>query len=381
VSVNGRAIIVGAGIGGLTTAVALKRAGIESVVFERMPQLQQRGGGFTLAPNAVKALREIGVDEPVIERGALLEIFEHRTAKGSRLAKWPSGNVGKVVGAPMIGISRPALQEILVDALGDAADIRLGTACTGAEQSDSEVRVRLADGSEESGALLIGADGSRSAIRKLYDDSELEYSGYTTWLATADFEEFAPRTQMQTYGKGAILGNMPVGGGKVYWYAGKTAPPGGKDVDTKRDLMEIFGDWHEPLPALIEATEAEAISRSDIADLPRRETWGEGRVTLLGDAAHPMAPALGQGACQAIEDGVVLGRRLKDADDVVATLREYERDRIERTSEIVSRARMQGRMMQGDSPFMRAFRTGFFRFAPNRIVIGQMAKMLDFKEA
>jgi 2-polyprenyl-6-methoxyphenol hydroxylase-like FAD-dependent oxidoreductase len=128
---------------------------------------------------------------------------------------------------------------------------------------------------------------------------------------------------------------------------------------------------------LIEATAF--IPRSDIYDLPRRESWGSGRVTLLGDAAHPMAPALGQGACQAIEDGIVLGRELRADLDQAAALRTYETKRIARTAPIVKRARMQGKLMQGDNPVMAAVRTASFKLAPESKVLASFQKLLTFE--
>jgi 2-polyprenyl-6-methoxyphenol hydroxylase-like FAD-dependent oxidoreductase len=127
---------------------------------------------------------------------------------------------------------------------------------------------------------------------------------------------------------------------------------------------------------MIEATDV--IPRSDIYDLPRRDSWGAGLVTLLGDAAHPMAPALGQGACQAIEDGVFLGRFLKGDADPADALRRYEQKRIERTAPIAKRAGMQGKLMQGDNPAIRVARYASFRFAPEGQVLKSFQKLLTF---
>jgi 2-polyprenyl-6-methoxyphenol hydroxylase-like FAD-dependent oxidoreductase len=368
-------MIVGSGVGGLTAAVALQRAGKDVVVFERADRLLEVGAGFSLTSNALTALREIGLDKEVEANGDVIEFFVHRTRDGKVLATWPTGNISRNLGAPIVGITRPTMQRILSGTL-DSAEIRFGHEFVGLDQDANGVTARFANGAEERGDVLVGADGSQSRVRTIFDSTERRYSGYTTWLALADLESFAPATHTQWYGNQAIVGAHPSGAGKTYWYASKTAPPGEKDVDTKRELLEMFGDWHEPVPAMIEATQF--IPRTDIYDLPRRERWGDGRVTLLGDAAHPMAPALGQGACQAIEDAVILARCLSANEDPAAALRTYETQRIERTAPIVKRARMQGKLMQGDNALIRVARWGSFRFAPTSQVLKSFQKLLTF---
>jgi 2-polyprenyl-6-methoxyphenol hydroxylase-like FAD-dependent oxidoreductase len=374
---NGRVMIVGAGIGGLAAAVALERAGRDVVVFEQMDELKEWGAGFTMNSNAVSAVREIGLDKAVEEQGAELRRFVHHTSTGKVLTEWPTVRIAEAVGAPIIGIGRPHVQRILADALGDT-EIRFGHQCVGVEQTEDGVTARFANGAEESGSVLVGADGSRSTVRPIYDQTERVYSGYTTWLAYADFTDFPEATHGQWYGRKLILGAHPIGGGKTYWYVGWTAPPGGQDTDAKQTVLDLLGDWADPLPALLQATDPRNIARSDIYYLPRRESWGQGRVTLLGDAAHAMVPALGQGACQAIEDGVILARYLGSADDEAGALRAYEHERIERTWPMVKRARFLGRVMQGDNAGIGVFRNNFFRFSPTKVVLKDYEKFLRF---
>lgn len=373
-----RVMIVGAGIGGLTAAVALERAGRAVTVFERMDSLKEVGAGFTMNSNAVTAIRELGLDKHVEDQGAELNRFVHHTRDGKVLAEWPTGQISENVGAPIVGIGRPDVQRLLAGAL-ENVEIRYDHEFNGLEQDATGVTARFANGAEERGAALIGADGSGSTVRGIFDSTERRYSGYTTWLAYAEFSDFPEATHAQWYGKRTILGAHPIGGGRTYWYAGLTAPPGGRNEDKKQAVLDVFGDWAEPLPSLLRATDPANIARSDIYDLPRRESWGEGRVTLLGDAAHPMVPALGQGACQAIEDGVILGRLLGAAEDEAAALQAYERKRIERTAPIVKRARMQGKLMQGDNPVMEVVRSNFFRFAPQKQVLKGFEEFLTFE--
>ena len=371
-------MIVGAGIGGLTAAVALKQVGRDVVVFEQMDSLKEVGAGFTMNSNAVTAIRELGLDKQVEENGAELTRFVHHTRGGKVLAEWPTGQIAENVGAPIVGIGRPDVQRILARAL-DGVEIRYGHAFTGLEQDDAGVTATFANGASERGAVLVGADGSRSTVRPLFDATERRYSGYTTWLASAEFTDFPAGTHAQWYGAKTILGAHPIGGGRTCWYAGWTTEPGGTDADPKQAVLALFGDWADPLPRLLQATDPAYIARADIYDLPRRESWGAGRVTLLGDAAHSMVPALGQGACQAIEDGVVLGKILGVSEDDPAALKAYERRRIERTAPIVKRARMQGALMQGNNPVMSVVRANFFRLAPQKQVLKGFQEFLTFE--
>jgi 2-polyprenyl-6-methoxyphenol hydroxylase-like FAD-dependent oxidoreductase len=374
---NGRVMIIGAGIGGLTAAVALRRAGRDVTVFEKMDSLKEYGAGFTMNSNAVSAVRELGLGDAVEQRGAELKRFVHHTEDGKVLTEWPTVNISRNVGAPIIGIGRPDVQGILAEALD--AEIRFDHECVGVDQDADGVTARFANGQEERGAVLVGADGSRSTVRPLFDPVERRYSGYTTWLAFADFTDFPEATHAQWYGRKLVLGAHPIGGGRTYWYAGYTAEPGGADTDPKQAVLDLFTDWAHPIPALLQATDVRNIARSDIYDLPRRESWGQGRVTLLGDAAHSMVPALGQGACQAIEDGVVLARHLASADDEGAALRAYEHERIERTWPMVRRARRLGKLMQGDNAVIGVVRNNFFRFSPTNRVLKDYEKFLRFQ--
>ncbi|TMK28036.1 MAG: FAD-binding protein [Actinobacteria bacterium] len=371
-----RIMVIGSGLGGLTAAVALQRRGKDVVLFEQFDKLLEVGAGITLNSNAITALREIGLDKTAEERGSVLEKFAHRSSGGKLITTWDTGSIGRNLHAPIVGISRPEIQRSLAESLGDA-ELRFGHKLVGLEQDGSGVTARFENGAEERGAVLIGADGGNSTVRPLFDATPRRYSGYTTWLALSNVENFAPGTHTQWYGNGSIVGSHAVGGGKSYWYASKTAPEGERDPDTKKECLDIFGDWHEPVPEMIRATDN--IPRSDIYDLPRRDRWGEGRVTLLGDAAHPMAPALGQGACQAIEDGVILASYLDTDGDVDAALRAYEAKRIERTAPIAKRAGLQGKLMQGDNPAIRFARYASFKFAPEGQVLKSFQKLLTFE--
>ncbi len=182
-----------------------------------------------------------------------------------------------------------------------------------------------ADGNEVEGDVLVGADGLHSVVRaRLHGYKPPRYAGYTAWRAVITAPD-VPLCPGESWGRGARFGHARVPGGRVYVYATRNAPegvhgPGGELAELRR----IFGAWHDPIPALLTAMEGADILRNDILDRPALRRWGTGRITLLGDAAHPMTPNLGQGACQALEDAVVLARQMGSCGAVEPALRRYE---------------------------------------------------------
>jgi len=353
-------VIVGAGVGGLSLAVALRRMGIEVTVFERRtdPRAIESGGGFILWNNAVKALRQLDLADSVQQAGATLELVEWRTPRGRRLAMWPVSEIGHSVGEPALGVRRMKLQSILVRAVGDGV-LQLGAECTGFTQDADGVTVRLADGREQRAEALIAADGINSIVRSQLHGgwTRPRYAGVSQYFGITDLEtELASaHTFMELDGRGLRFFIFPVGSGETYWAAATSASrpregaarPG---ADEKDRLLDHFRGWAEPVESLIDGTHVGAIYQRDIVDRPPITRWGQGRITLLGDAAHPITPNLGQGACQAIEDAVVLSKSLQSGRNVPEALRAYEASRIARTNSFVRRSRMIGAVGRWRNP-------------------------------
>jgi 2-polyprenyl-6-methoxyphenol hydroxylase-like FAD-dependent oxidoreductase len=290
-----------------------------------------------------------------------------------------SHDLERRLGEVSIVVHRADLQAILLRAL-DSDAVRLGAHCTGFTQDGDRVTARFADGEEAHGDLLIGADGLHSVVRaQLFGAAAPRYAGYTAWRAVAPFDH-ARLTPGETMGRGARFGMAPVSGGRAYWYATLTTPEGGRDVEggRKRALLEIFRGWHTPIEALIAATDETAILRNDIYDRDPLSHWSVGRVTLLGDAAHPMTPNLGQGACQALEDAVALADALKDSDDVRAALRAYEERRIGRTSALVRQARQIGAVGQWSNPLACRLRDALLKYVVVRVQGRQIERVAGY---
>jgi 2-polyprenyl-6-methoxyphenol hydroxylase-like FAD-dependent oxidoreductase len=255
------------------------------------------------------------------------------------------GEIGRELGAPDTGISRRDLHRILVEAVGREA-IEAGARCVGFVQDEDGVTARFESGREERGDVLVGADGARSAIRaQVHGAKEPRYAGYTQWQALADAEaagDLLPAgVERVVFGRGARAVLHHVGRGELFWAGAVHGPVGGGELgaEPKVALIERFARWQDPIAAAVEATPAERIVGLDIFDRDPVGAWVQGRVALLGDAAHLMTTNLSQGCCQALEDAVVLARCLESEDGVAESLRIYEGRRAPRTTPLVKRSR------------------------------------------
>lgn len=364
-------LIAGAGIGGLSAAVALRRAGFAVELYERAPALQEVGAGITVQPNAIHALRAIGVGEAVEAAGCHLTAARLLRPDG-RLLSAMTEEVYNAAAAPAVALHRGTLQRVLLEALPGEGP-RCGRTATGYELRPDGVTLRFAEGPPADGVLLVGADGLRSALRgQLLADGEPRFAGYTSWRGVADGREGVGAVATEVWGRGRRFGMVPIDAERTYWFATHNASAGGRHNSelARETLLRLFHGWPEPIRALLLATPCDAILRTDIYDRAPAARWGEGRVTLLGDAAHPMTPNLGQGACQAIEDAVVLARALGAAGagaDPAPALRRYEASRIPRASAVVLASRRLGAIGQTEGGLTCRVRDALVALAPDRL--------------
>jgi len=373
-----RVLIVGAGIGGLSTAIALRRRGIEAAIFERTTELREIGAGIAIAANAMKVLDSLGLADAVQHIGAEPQFYEIRSWRGKVLSRVSISELSEKVGAASVAAHRADLQTALLEGLAEAGgEVHLGAECIGFDQTEGYVRASFAGGREERGDLLIGADGLNSTVRKrLLGDGPPRYAGYIAWRAVVTPERgLGPQWGIESWGRGTRFLSAPIGRGRVYWAAAENVLRG---VDhepargRKDALLRVFRDWHEPIEELIRATDECAILHTAIYDRdPLGERWGEGRISLLGDAAHPMTPDLGQGACQAIEDAAVLATYLSQESDPALALRHYEAHRARRVATIVQRSRRLGRVAQLKDPLLCQLRDVLLKATPDQVLLRQ----------
>ncbi len=344
--------IVGGGIAGLTTAIALREAGFEATVFDRVKDVTavQIGAGVGLALNATRVMRALGLLDQLREVAAPGERFEFRDRKGKLLSRWeiPKDEL-------QFGVTRRALHELLLSALPDDGLLPDKT-CTGYEQQENAASAVFADGTSFTADALIGADGLRSVVRtQTLGGESPRYAGFSVLrcLVPVSGDDPLQRGVFRLFwGPGACIGMYHVATDLVYTFGWWPSPEGAhvEHGARKQALLSRFGDWSREAPELIAGMQEDEIHQTDIYDRPPVPSWGEGRVTLAGDAAHPMTFNMGQGACQGMEDAVVLARSLVASWDVPAALRAYESERTKRSAKITAMSARVARMSLMGSP-------------------------------
>jgi FAD-dependent urate hydroxylase len=369
---DGSVAVIGGGIGGLSTALALAHHGVRCTVYERAPELQEIGAGLGLWPAPLRVFDHLGIGDAVRALSGPWRDAGIRRADGRFLVRYTAEQFSARLGEPTIGVHRGELQALLLRSL-PAGTVRTGAECVGLAEHASGVTVTMADGSTIEADVVIGADGRHSNVRRLaFGPRQLHNCRAVGWRGTAtappgsDWHQFTG----ETWGAGGRFGILPISDGRVTWYAAARRYRRGGGLD---EVAERFGTWHHPIPALIAATGADQLWRDDIDDLRPLRRWTKGRVALLGDAAHPMTPDLGQGACQAILDAWVLAEEFAGAiDDHAAALRAYERRRRWRAGFVTLVARGATIGAGGEGAAAVGLRSRLASLAPASVMLRQL---------
>lgn len=377
-SASKKALIIGGGIGGVTAAIALQRAGFDVTVFERADVLQEVGSGLPLWSTTLRALKKLELTSVLEALGPPVPPGCVTTWRGEVLADLSTEKSLQRLGTVNAVAHRAELLALLLEALGEDR-VQLATTCVGFTQDETGVWARFADGRTVHGDLLLGADGLHSVIREqLFGPFKPKYMGYTCWRGVASME----RTDLAswTWGKGYHIGIFPMSRNRVYWFAQRNAPEGEQEkvYGRKREMLELFHGWHDPIPTVIEATDESHILRTDIYQSEPLRHWSRGRVTLLGDAAHAMTPNLGQGACQAIEDAVALADCLKAEPNVAAALQLYEKRRIKRVNRIKWLSGLVGPAVQMENPVAARARNALVKGIPVSLIVQRLMWLFDY---
>lgn len=373
---TGQAIIVGGGIGGLAAAIALSRRNWEVSVLEQAPRISPVGSGLSIWPNGLRALDCLGVGEDVRSRALVDTEGGIRDTHGRWLSKTNTDEMARRYGS-VVAIHRADLFEILHAALPPGT-VRLGETVTDIAEDSTATTVVHTSGVSRAD-LVVGADGIHSTIRRtLWPHAAApRYAGYTAWRTIVRPGRW-PRSGGETWGRGGRFGIVPLVDGRIYVFAVANAPEEQRSTDSElAELRRRFGNWHDPIPALLDAIEPEAVLRHDIYELPSLKTFVRQRVALLGDAAHAMTPNLGQGANQALEDAVTLAEVVDhEQTDLALTL--YDQIRRPRTQSIALQSRRVGTLAQLTAPAAVLVRNTAMRLTPSRMILARLDPVLDW---
>jgi 2-polyprenyl-6-methoxyphenol hydroxylase-like FAD-dependent oxidoreductase len=379
------AIVVGAGIGGLSAAVALRRAGIDVTLCERAPELRAAGFGLSVQSNAMNALRTLGMglDDELLRVGGRVTMFSFREPGGALVRQLEMAATDQSLGAPAVVLARRDFHGLLLDAAGSDLRVEVGAEAVRFESCDDGVLLQLADGRQLWADVLIGADGINSTVRaQLHGARTPRSGGFVCWLALTPFRHpaFAEGESVHFWGRGMRFGVHDIGHDNTYWWGTMSTHPdlAANWPHGKADLLRRFRTWAPEIGEIISATPESDILALPAQDRPPLSWWGRGRVTLLGDAAHPMLPSLGQGANSAVEDSVVLGHALARHSDPAAALREYEQRRLPRTTALVDGSRSLCRFEQTTNRAVATARNRFIRHASERQLLAAMAKPMTW---
>lgn len=368
------ALIVGAGIGGLAAGIALRRTGWDVRVFERAPEPREVGFGVGLAPNAMAALRELGAADAVVDQGVIPTSAEIRRIDGTVL-RHLSGQLdpARVSNMPRV-VLRPVLHGALMQALrSHGISVEGNRAAVRFEENGSRVRLHLADGTSVEGDIVVGADGVGSTIRAQLHPHEppAAPSGYFAirGLARA-IDRMKGLAAIWYLGPGFESGIVQAGRNEIYWFVSLFADvvkAGPSDVTSV--MRRCTSDFDAQFHAVTGATAPEDLRIDELLARKPIERWGAGRVTILGDAAHPMLPHTGQGAAQALEDAAGLGRVMTRGRDPVAALRRYEEVRARHTRKVVNMGPRIARTTTTRNPIVGWLRNTAIRLMPAKLIV------------
>lgn len=372
-----KTIIIGGGIAGLTTAIALEQIGYETAVYESSPQLSVAGAGIWMATNAMQVFHRLGLADEVSAQGVSLDRIEVADHKMKSIQATEQLLFVDTYGYGVTSILRSRLRDILVSHYGKA--IHCGKKLQKVEEEGDVVKAFFEDGTSVIGDLLIGADGIHSAVRQqLVPSARLRYAGQTCWRGVAPISLAAPfeKACVETWGKNYRFGLSVISDQEVYWFAVAKAPEGQRDKgNRKAKLTKMYADFGDPIPDIIAATPETQIIRNDINDLKPILKWYQGRVCLIGDAAHATTPNMGQGGGQAVEDAWFLSQILKEEPQPENAFKRFQDKRRKKVDQVVRTSWQIGKVAH--ISFGQGLRNFLLRKAPKALAEKQMLALYN----
>lgn len=360
--INAQVIVIGGGIGGLATALALQRRGFRVAVYERAKEIREVGAGVVITANARRALRDLGVDEKLEALSSTIAVFHTcHYATGEVLRAVTSDEIRQKVGIASLGVYRADLHSVLMEAVlaHDPDCLHAQSEFVSLQQDATGVTVQFANGASARADVLVGADGNASAVRSfLFPEEAPKFAGQIAFRSLIPYAlvpaSVQARGSIMSAGPGRYLLSYPLRGGQIMnliglVQSGTWEEEGWTTPATKEEFAQAFQGFEPDLLTLIDRIPEGELFKWGLRDREPLQNWTVGRVTMLGDAAHPMTPFLGQGACMAIEDGLILGRAFADASTVSEALQRYENARKPRGTLVQLASREEGMTLQDPS--------------------------------
>lgn len=371
--------IVGAGIGGSALAVALKRRGIESKIFERAPASSAVGAGIVLSFNGFEVMKRLELSQQVLDAGQILRKAAIVNKRFQNISSFDVSPLEQRLGGHMVALERSALHHILLNAL-PSDTVQWKKEGRSFQQREKDIVVDFTDGTHDAFDVLVAADGLHSPIREqLFPHSTPRYSGQTSWRAITPCcvpDEFRG-CNWEAWGDGVRFGLVELPQNKVYWYAVAKAPLGEHDDRSKRleQLLLMFAHYHPVVTEVLKQTSQDAILRTDISDIKPLTKWSEQRLVLLGDAAHATTPNLGQGGNQALEDAWALAACLAEEKDFAIAIKRYESIRLDKANAVIRQSRLIGSVAHVECKSLAWLRDSLLRCTPARTQVERLAKL------
>lgn len=371
--------IIGGGIAGLSTAIALKKNGINAMVFEAAADFKPVGAGLILAPNAIAAYDYIGISEKIITAGNPLGQLSILNQKGRDIS---TSNVKTIdPEATYLSIHRADLHKVLIEQM-DESQVVLGCRSYNIETGPNGYTIKFENGRIHSTKYLIVAEGIHSKIRKIiFPDVKERYAGYACWRGVTDNSQMQIKRASETWGSKGRFGIVPLENNQIYWFAVVNTTQNNPIYSnyTQSQILEIFKDYHAPIGSIISNTPNDSIIWNDISDLVPTHQFAHENIVFVGDAIHATTPNLGQGACQAIEDAAILAKCIADEAIVKNAFKKFEEKRVPRTNFIVNQSWKIGKIAQNGNNLVASLRNGLLAIIPERVLIKQLKKVVEFK--
>lgn len=361
--------IIGAGIGGLTTAIALKQKGFEVEIFEASKDFKKAGSGINLAINAMQIFKRLGIYNEISSLGSYTNTLLITDEKLNTITKVNLVNAEREFKAKTFAIHRATLHTVLLNRL-KGVKIHLNKKLKSLNQKNDEVNFTFEDETSYSSNILIGADGIHSVVRKsIISNTELRIAKQVCWrgIVKIDIPEKYQTELNELWGKGKRFGFVNINKNEVYWYALANYKTDYKEEFSNGNLGEIFSNFNPLIKKIISKTEKSNIIFNEMMDLKPISSWHHKNVCLIGDASHATTPNLGQGACQAIETAFVIAECLSTEKNIQSAFKKLEKIRKKNAENIINTSWTVGKMAQLESKFGILLRNNLMRLIPKKL--------------